>query len=181
MIEENKKDQSLTVQSSEIFSQTTKDEISLLDSKIEKLMSAYLENALTLEEYRDAKSALVGSKQLLKEKLLSFEKKSHNRFELTEKFLKDNITNAELANEKTNEDFLHLFQKVGSNFKIHNRTVLFEPRGAWKILAGFGFGADSPTSPALRAGAFFGGGIDFKMGRSRADSNRRGVLKPLPL
>ena len=62
-------------------------------------MTAYLENALSLEEYRDAKSALVGSKQLLKEKLSSFEEKSHNRFELTEKFLKDNITNAELAND----------------------------------------------------------------------------------
>ena len=181
MIEENKKDQSLTVQSSEIFSQTTKDEISLLDSKIEKLMSAYLESALSLEEYRDAKSALVGSKQLLKEKLLAFEKKSHNRFELTEKFLKDNITNAELANEKTNEENLHLFQKVGSNFKIHNRTVLFEPRGAWKILAGFGFGADSAASPALRAGAFFGENSSPEILRSRADSNRRGVLKPLPL
>ena len=80
MIEENKKDQSLAVQSSEVFSQSTKDEISLLDSKIEKLMAAYLENALTLEEYRDAKSALVNAKQLLKEKLSSFEKKSHNRF-----------------------------------------------------------------------------------------------------
>ena len=32
-----------------------------------------------------------------------------------------------------------------------------EPRGAWKILAGFGFGADSPTSSALRADAFFRG------------------------
>ncbi len=157
MIIENEKDKQSSVQSSEIFSQSTKDEISLLDSKIEKLMNAYLENALSLDEYRDAKSALVGSKQLLKEKLSAFEKKSHNRFELTEKFLKDNITNAELANEKTNEENLHLFQKVGSNFKIHNRTVLFEPRGAWKILAGFGFGADSPTSSALRADAFFRG------------------------
>ena len=124
MIEKNRKDQSSEIQSSEIFSQSTKDEISLLDSKIEKLMSAYLENALTLEEYRNAKSALVNQKQLLKEKLLSFEKKSHNRFELTDKFLKDNITNMELANEKTNEENLHLFKKVGSNFKIHrsNRT-----------------------------------------------------------
>ena len=181
MIEENKKDQSLAVQSSEVFSQSTKDEISLLDSKIEKLMAAYLENALTLEEYRDAKSALVNAKQLLKEKLSSFEKKSHNRFELTEKFLKDNITNAELANEKTNEENLHLFQKVGSNFKIHNRTILFEPRGAWKILAGFGFGADSAQSSALRADAFFRGGTQFKLMRSRRDSNPRGVLKPLHL
>ena len=144
-------------------------------------MSAYLENALLLEEYRDAKSSLVNAKQLLKEKLSAFEKKSHNRFELTEKFLKDNITNAELANEKTNEENLHLFKKVGSNFKIHNRTILFEPREAWKILAGFGFGADSAASPALRAGAFFRGGIDFKIGRSRMDSNHREVLKPLRL
>ena len=181
MIEENAKDQSSEVQSSEIFSQKIQNEISLLDSKIEKLMNAYLENALSLEEYREAKSALVGSKQLLKEKLSSFEKKSHNRFELTEKFLKDNITNAELANNKTNEENLHLFQKVGSNFKIHNRTVLFEPRGAWKILAGFGFGGNSAQSSALRADAFFRGGTQFKLMRSRADSNRRGVLKPLPL
>ena len=181
MIEENEKDQSSAVQSSEIFSQKTKDEISLLDSKIEKLMSAYLESALSVEEYRDAKSALVGSKQLLKEKLSSFEKKSHNRFELTEKFLKDNITNTELANDKTNEENLHLFQKVGSNFKIHNRTILFEPRGAWKILAGFGFGADRAASPALRADAFFRGNALTQNLRSRRDSNPRGGLAPASL
>ena len=63
----------------------------------------------------------------------------------------------ELANERTNEENLHLFKKVGSNFKIHDRTVLFEPRGAWKILAGFGFGGNSAQSSALRADAFFGG------------------------
>ena len=181
MIVENEKDRQSENQSSEIFSQKTKDEISLLDSKVEKLMNLYLENVLSLEEYRDSKNKLVNQKQLLKEKLSAFEKKSHNRFELTEKFLKDNITNAELANDKTNEENLHLFQKVGSNFKIHNRTILFEPRGAWKILVGFGFNSDSPTSSALRADAFFRGGTQFKLMRSRADSNRRGVLKPLPL
>ena len=51
-------------------------------------MTLYLESALSLEEYRDAKNALVNAKQLLKEKLSAFEQKSHNRFELTEKFLK---------------------------------------------------------------------------------------------
>jgi len=165
MIAENEKDRQSETQSSEVFSQKTKDEISLLDSKIEKLMTAYLENALSLDEYRDAKNTLVASKQLLKEKLSAFEKKSHNRFELTEKFLKDNITNAELANDKTNEENLHLFQKVGSNFKIKDRTVFFEPRGAWKILAGFGFGGNSAQSFALRADAFFSGNLDFVFGR----------------
>jgi hypothetical protein len=140
MIEENAKDQSSENQSSEIFSQKIQKEISLLDSKIEKLMNAYLESALSLEEYREAKSELVGSKQLLKEKLLAFEKKSHNRFELADKFLKACVSNVELANDRTNEENAHLFKKVGSNFKILNRTVLFEPRGAWKTLLDSGFG-----------------------------------------
>jgi len=157
MIEENAKDQSSENQSSEIFSQKLQNEISLLDSKIEKLMNAYLENTLSLEEYRIAKSALVNSKQLLKEKLSDFEKKSHNRFELTENFLKLNITNMELANDRTNQENIDLFKKVGSNFLIKDRTVLFEPRGAWKILAGFGFGGNSARVSALCADAFFGG------------------------
>jgi hypothetical protein len=101
----------------------------------EKLMNAYLENALSLEEYRDAKSALVSSKQLLKEKLSAFEKKSHNRFELTDKFLKANIHMVELANEKIQmKKIFGEFKKVGSNFQIKDRTVFFEPRSAWRIL-----------------------------------------------
>jgi len=32
-----------------------------------------------------------------------------------------------------------------------------EPRGGWKILAGFGFGGNSARVSALRADAFFGG------------------------
>ncbi|MFI0492400.1 MAG: recombinase family protein, partial [Flavobacterium sp.] len=147
MIAENEKDRQSETQSSEIFSQKTKDEISLLDSKIEKLMNAYLESALSLEEYREAKSALVGSKKLIKEKLLDFEKKSHNRFELTEKFLKYNM---ELANDRTNEENTHLFKKVGSNFQIKDRTVLFEPRGAWKTLLDSGFGGGNALVSRLR-------------------------------
>ena len=151
MIEENRKDQSSETQSSEIFSQKTKDEISLLDSKVEKLMNLYLENVLSLEEYRDSKNKLVNQKQLLKEKLSAFEKKSHNRFELTENFLKANIHMVELANEKTNEEFLHLFKKVGSNFQIKDRTVFFEPRGAWKTLLDSEFGGGNSLVSALRA------------------------------
>src|SRR3990172_8327876 len=150
MIKENRKDQSSEIQSSEIFSQKTKDEISLLDSKIEKLMTAYLENALSLDEYRDAKNTLVASKQLLKEKLSAFEKKSHNRFELTDKFLKASINNMELANEGIPEEFFREFKKVGSNFQIKDRTVLFEPRGAWKTLLDSEFGGGNALVSRLR-------------------------------
>jgi len=158
MIAENSKDRQSEVQSSTLFVDSAKADISLLDSKIEKLMNVYLENALSLEEYRDMKNKLVNEKQLLKEKLSAFEKKSHNRFELTENFLKANIHMVELANEKTNEENLHLFKKVGSNFEIKDRTVLFEPRGAWKTLLNSGIFGGNAFVSALRADHIFGGG-----------------------
>jgi hypothetical protein len=45
MLAENRKDILSEAQSSTLFADNTKADISLLDSKIEKLMNAYLENA----------------------------------------------------------------------------------------------------------------------------------------
>ena len=114
-------------------------------------MNAYLENALSLDEYRESKNKLVSQKQLLKEKLSAFEKKSHNRFELADRFIKSSINNMELANEGIPEEILREFKKVGSNFQIKDRTVLFEPRGAWKTLLDSGFGGGNALVSALRA------------------------------
>ena len=174
MIEENKKDQSSEIQSSTLFVDSTKADISLLDSKIEKLMNAYLENALSLDEYRDMKNKLVNEKQLLKEKLSAFDQKANNRFELTEKFLKYNI---ELANEEINEEKLHLFKKVGSNFQIKDRTVLFEPRGAWRTLAESGFCGGNAEQTALRADHIFGGNLNSEFWRRGEDSNLRYLFR----
>ena len=177
MIAENAKDRQSEVQSSTLFADNTKAEISLLDSKIEKLMTAYLESALSLEEYRDAKSALVVSKQFLKEKLSAFEQKANNRFELTEKFLKFNV---ELANEEVNGEKIRLLQKVGSNFEIKDRTVLFEPRGAWKTLLDSGFGGGNALVSRLRRDPISASKNDFQFWRRREDSNLRGINSPLP-
>ncbi len=162
MLAENEKDKLAEAQSSTLFADKTKADISLLDSKIEKLMNAYLENALSLDEYRDMKSKFVNEKQLLKEKLSAFEQKANNRFELTEKFLKYNI---ELANEGINEEKLHLFKKVGSNFIIEARTVLFEPRSAWRILSDSGFCGGNTFVSALRADPISASDSDFQFWR----------------
>jgi hypothetical protein len=133
-------------------------------------MSAYLESALSLEEYREAKNKLVNQNQLLKEKLSAFEQKANNRFELTEKFLKYNM---ELANDRTNEENTHLFKKVGSNFLIKDRTVLFEPRGAWKTLLDSGFGGDSALVSRLRRDPALSVSSDSEFWRRERDSNSR--------
>src|SRR3989339_281594 len=170
MIAENVKDKLVEAQSSTLFADSTKADISLLDSKIEKLMNAYLENALSLEEYRDMKNKLVNEKQLLKEKLSAFEQKANNRFELTEKFLKYNI---ELANEGIDEEKLHLYKKVGSNFQIKDQTVFFEPRGAWKNLAESGIFGGNAFVSRLRRDPISASNSDFQFWRRVRDSNPR--------
>ena len=110
----------------------------------------------------------MNEKQLLKEKLSASMQKANNRFELTEKFLKFNM---ELANETTNEGFIHLLKKVGSNFFIKDRTLLFERSAVWEILAGAGFGGNSAQSSVLRPDAFFRGEPNFQMLRRVQDLN----------
>ena len=171
MIAENDKDRQSEGQSSELFAQKVTADISLLDSKMEKLMTLYLDSSLSLEEYKEAKNKLTNDKQLLKEKLSAMEQKANNRFELTDKFLKANIRNEELAYEQIPEEVLREFKKVGSNFEILNRTVLFEPRGAWKTLSEFAFGGDSSKLSALRADPFFRGEPCIQILRRRGDSN----------
>jgi len=151
MIDENRKDQSSEIKSGELFVNKIEADISLLDSKIEKLMIAYLENALSLEEYREMKNIIMNEKQLLKEKLSASLQKANNRFELTEKFLKFNM---ELANDRTNEEKINLFKKVGSNFKIIDRTLLFEPNSLWRTLLDSGFLGGNSLVSALRADPF---------------------------
>ena len=73
MITELKKEKNEKAQSSRFFAQKTESGIRVIDEKLEKLMNAYLENALNLAEYREAKNKLVNQKQLLKDKLNAFE------------------------------------------------------------------------------------------------------------
>ena len=78
----------------------------------------------------------------------------------------------ELANDRTNEENTHLFKKVGSNFKILDRTVLFEPRGAWKTLLDSEFGGGNSLVSALRADPILHSEILFEKLRYLLDKVR---------
>ena len=71
----------------------------------------------------------------------------------------------EVANDRTIEENALLFKKVGSNFQIKDRTVLFEPRGAWKILSDSEFFGGNAGVSALRADSISGSDSDFQFWR----------------
>jgi len=128
--EKNEKDQS-----SCFFTQKITDEIQMIDKKLEKLMNAYLENVLSLEEYREAKNKLVNQKQLLKDKLTAFEQKSNNRFELAARFInivKQSQIIALQENPEQSRDFL---KKIGSNFRLREQKLFLDFKNPYKIIA----------------------------------------------
>ena len=65
------------------------DEVTVVDAKLDKLMTAYLENALTLQEYQNTKNKLVTEKHVLNDKLTSLARVSTSRFEPMIKFFND--------------------------------------------------------------------------------------------
>ena len=135
MINELETEKETKAQSSRFFAQKTENEIKVIDEKLEKLMNAYLENALNLAEYREAKNKVVNQKQLLKDKLNAFEQKSNNRFELAAKFIKTSKQAKIIALQENPEGIRDFLKKIGSNFLIQNQNISFLPRGAWQILS----------------------------------------------
>ncbi len=135
MLNELENEKNEKAQSSRFFAQKTESEIKVIDEKLEKLMNAYLENALSLAEYREAKNKLVNQKQFLKDKLNAFEQKSNNRFELAAKFI-NSVKQAEIIalqeNPEQGRDFL---KKIGSNFRLSGQQLFLDFKNPFKILA----------------------------------------------
>jgi len=135
MLTELENEKNEKAQSSRLFAQKITNEIQAIDEKLEKLMNAYLENALNLAEYRETKNKLVNQKQLLKDKLTVFEQKSNNRFELAAKFI-NSVKQAEIIalreNPEQGRDFL---KKIGSNFRLSGQKLFLDFKNPFKILA----------------------------------------------
>ena len=122
-----------------------------IDAKLDKLMNAYLENALTLEEYQTAKNKLITGKQVLKDKLEAFGRNSINRFEPVINFLNDCKQASILAKSDDPEKIRSFFQKVGSNPLVRDRALVFSPR------APFAFVPEIPKTANKNGGGADGG------------------------
>ena len=171
MTGELKKEKMETAQASELFAQNVKSEIVGVDEKLDKLMTAYLENALSLAEYQTAKNKLVNQKQSLKDKLTAFEQKVNNRFELATRFILQSKEAKILAKGGNLQSLRDCFKKVGSNFLIQNRVLSFTPRGAWRILAASTFGALCAPAEARNAEAISSQNWDLDKMRKGQESN----------
>ena len=127
LIAEVEKEKAEDGKTSNLHIEKVNSEILSVDAKLEKLMTAYLENALTLPEYQETKNKLITEKQVLKDKLVDFSKVSADRFEPVINFLNDCKQATILAESTDITKIRSFFQKVGSNPLVLNRTLIFSP------------------------------------------------------
>ena len=176
--------------------QKVTDGITIVDVKLDKLMTAYLENALTLPEYQETKNKLMLEKHALKDKLNAFERSATIRFEPVVKFFNDCKQATILAKSSDPLKLREFFKKVGSNPLVRDRVFTFTPcfpfafvpkipekirQGAGGAEGGFQGGIPPRPPRSAITSPFFADSATFTFLRRRRDSNPRGLLKGLPL
>ena len=111
------------------------------------------------------------AKKDLEEKISAFGRKSNNRFELAIAFLKDANQAEKYAQQENPERIREYLQKIGSNFRIAERTLLFPLKNAFQI-------AEKYHAEAQRAEATSYDFTKSENWRRGWDSNPRGPYGP---
>ena len=151
LIAENEKDKSENEKILKNQTDKVNAEIIIVDLKLDKLMTAYLENALTLPEYQETKNKLIVEKHALNDKLTSLAQVSTNRFEPVKNFLEASKQAKIVAGEGDPTKIRSFFQKVGSNPLVRDRALVFSPR------APFAFVPKIPKKSSNEEGGAAGG------------------------
>jgi len=125
ILRELNKDKEQFSQSSLTHLQNLNNLLSKIDNKISRLIDAYLEGTLTLEEYQAKRDALIKQKKEIQEEIGDFADEGNNWFEQAISFvtcLRDARYTLSEGNLESQKEFL---KKIGSNFILKERRLIF--------------------------------------------------------
>ena len=122
-----------TAQAESSFAQKLRDELVEIETKLDRLLDLQLDGNLSQAEYSTKKQKLILAKKDLEEKISSFGRKSNNRFELAINFIKEASQAEKCAQQENPERIRDFLKKIGSNFRIADRTLACDFKNAFKI------------------------------------------------
>jgi site-specific DNA recombinase len=136
--------------------QSLRSEMKETDQRLDRLIQAYLEKVLPLDEYAAARSHLIYKKQELKDKVGVIEAKQGNWFEPCIRFVQASKQGVFLTEEGSEEQKRDFLKKYGSNLTITNRHPSVEPREPWQLVVDQGPFAQPNAAPSCDSAASFG-------------------------
>ena len=128
-------DEKNVAQSSFAFVQSKKEEIKVINIKLQFLLDSYLDQVIDRQSYLKKKSDLMSQKKTLEEQILSFEQKQNNWLEPMRTWVKEaanaaNIVRGDILNVKK----VLALKIFGSNLIVENKRVDGEALSPWAAL-----------------------------------------------
>ena len=141
-------------------------------------MQAYLDNTLSLDEYRTAKNRVIEKKKKNEEELGEAERHRSGWFEPAIRFVRAAKYAAFLASSEDAAEKLNFAKTTGSNFRLVNRELVCDPRDAWQLVVDQGSFAQSNIASAFADAIFAGENHPDARKRRGGDSNSRDPCGP---
>lgn len=151
----------------------TRGKIAGVTAKLDRLMAAYLDQSLTLDEYKIAKNKLVEEKKILEEEATQVQKNHLSWFEPAKRFFLASKNSTFLLSEGNPTKKLEFLRKAGSNLTVRDKLVGSEPRGAWKLVVNAGRLAQQQIAASTQDAAMVGEPDQHRLMRRERDSNPR--------
>ena len=110
-------------------------QLSQIETRVQKLLDVYLEDALTQKEYAAKKENLVSEKVRLVEKITDFETKGLSWLEPAREFVKSLNQATNLLESENLSEMTTFLKNIGSNHILRNREFLFAPKNPYDLVA----------------------------------------------
>ena len=115
-----------------------KEQLSQVETRIQKLLDVYLDDTLTQKEYAAKKDILIFQKVALSEKITDFETKGLSWLEPAREFVKSLNQATNLLESENLSEMTTFLKNIGSNHILRNREFLFAPKNPYDLVAAFG-------------------------------------------
>ncbi|MBI5466126.1 MAG: hypothetical protein HY974_02445 [Candidatus Kerfeldbacteria bacterium] len=129
------KDEQKAKENSRVVLQTLKNEITDIAIKLDKLLSAYLDEIVSAEEYTAQKQKLLSRKVECNEEINEIENGSVSWLEPARAFVKSLNHAAELARSGDKSEMTTFLKQIGSNHILIDKSVSFSPKIPYKLAA----------------------------------------------
>jgi site-specific DNA recombinase len=160
--------------------QRVEKELHKTETKLDRLTTAYLDaGAFTASEFRQRKADGLNTKRKLLDDAAALNKDEVQRFEPLIRFVNGSKQVKYDVPTASPKELRAKLEIVGSNLKIWNRKLQWEPRGAWKLVVDQGSFAHANAAPFFDDAAFRGENRQTPTKWRRGESNPRPEITPM--
>ena len=135
VLAELEKDEKRAKKEAKTTVQNLKFELAEIETKLEKLLDAYLGEIISADDYKVRKGNFVTRKVELGEKIRDFEQKGLSWLEPAREFVKSLNQAAKLIETENKEEMTTFVKTIGSNHVLENRQFVFAPKIQYKLAA----------------------------------------------